>query len=60
MKMSTLIKGMAVGAAAGTAGKGYRLEGIQIVIVKKGGKAPAINYNGIQGSTLYKKPYYAN
>ncbi len=47
------------GEAAGTAGKSYRLEGIQIVIVEKGGSAPVTNYNGIQGSTVYKKPYYA-
>ena len=33
--------------AAGTAGLAKRLEGIQIVLVPKNGKAPAMRYQGI-------------
>jgi uncharacterized protein YjdB len=35
------------GAKAGTAGMSYRLEAIQIVLVKKGAAAPATTYKGI-------------
>lgn len=35
------------GEAAGTAGLAKRLEGIQIVLVPKNGKAPATRYQGI-------------
>ena len=35
------------GEAAGTAGLSKRLEGIQIVLVPKGGAAPANNYGGV-------------
>ena len=35
------------GEAAGTAGLAKRLEGIQIVLVPKNGKAPAMRYQGI-------------
>lgn len=35
------------GECSGTAGYGKRLEGIQIVLVPKGGAAPAGNYGGI-------------
>ena len=36
------------GEEAGTAGFAKRLEGIQIVLVPKGGTAPANNYKNIQ------------
>ena len=38
------------GASSGTAGYARRLEGIQIVIVKKGGNAPGNNYGGINAN----------
>ena len=36
------------GVRSGTAGFGYRLEGIQVVLVPKGAKAPAATYLGIR------------
>ncbi len=35
------------GEAAGTAGRSLRLEGMQIVLVKKGAGAPKNSYNGV-------------
>lgn len=35
------------GQMAGTSGREKRLEGIQIVLVPKGGAAPANNYGGV-------------
>lgn len=39
------------GAYAGTAGRSARLEGIQIVLVPKGGAAPDAGYGGIVSVT---------
>ena len=39
------------GECAGTAGRSARLEGIQIVLVPKGGAAPAATYDGITSVT---------
>lgn len=41
------LAGQKNGEAAGTAGLAKRLEGIQIVLVPKNGKAPAMRYQGI-------------
>ncbi len=39
------------GAKAGTAGFGYRIEAIQVVLLPKGSKAPAANYQGQRRAT---------
>ena len=39
------------GEYAGTAGRSARLEGIQIVLVPKGGAAPGATYNSITAAT---------
>ena len=39
------------GQDAGSAGYAYRLEGIQIVLVPKGEKAPAATYKNIKANT---------
>ena len=35
------------GARAGTTGKSLRLEAVQVVVLKKGSKAPGATYNGV-------------
>ena len=39
------------GAPSGTAGYAKRLEGIQIVVVKKGAAAPGVNYAGVNAAS---------
>ena len=43
------------GEHAGSAGHSYRLEGIQILLVEKGGPAPAADYGNIK--TVTKKTF---
>jgi uncharacterized protein YjdB len=43
------------GASAGTSGKGKRIEAVQVVLVKKNGKAPSASYKGVKSTN--KKAY---